>query len=120
MFTVPLVEDGRKRNEEKAAPAVQLVQQIEGENETHDEGKRTLVKTALWLQTAHYFLNVVALSLCMLLRPGDYIFVPDTIIWLYVVFGLVSSLSLVSWLARLVYQDQRDGHKGEAVTEERS
>ena len=99
MFTVPLVDDGKTRSEEITTLAVHICNEIE----THDkEGKSTLVKTALWLQTIHYFLNVVAFSVCLLLRPGDYIFVPDYVIWLYVVFGLVSSLSLVAWLAVLV------------------
>ena len=88
--------------------SVPLWQRAEGIIERPEEDKRTALKTAAWLQIVHHFLNTVALVVCILLRPEDYIFIPGNIIWLYLVIGIFSSLSVVGWLTKLLYEDQRD------------
>jgi len=83
---------------------VHFVEKIEGEKKKNEE-ERTSIITAAKLQIVHYFANLVAVCVCVHLRPEDYIFVPDWIIRLYIVFSFLSIVScLVAWLFRVLYQ----------------
>jgi len=82
--------------------AVPLWQHAEGTIERPEEIKRTVVWTAAWLQIVHNFLNIGALVVCMFLRPEDYVFIPGKMIWLYLVIGNCSLVSMVAWLLWLL------------------